>query len=186
MLRATYDSILEVGVRRTTLADVARRAGVSRMTVYRRYEDLPSLVSAVLRVELAEVIASAQSEATDLPTQRARISAALSRTAIALIEHPLLSQILSLDPEALVPFMVDRLGSTQRTALQILREMIKEGQDGDQSVRAGDRDSMALTLLIAMQSFVFSARAVATADPLNHVHGEIEILVNNYLAPSPA
>ena len=33
------------GVRRTTLTDVARRAGVSRMTIYRRWPDVRTLVA---------------------------------------------------------------------------------------------------------------------------------------------
>ncbi|CAM5511644.1 hypothetical protein SHIRM173S_11244 [Streptomyces hirsutus] len=36
MLDAVRDCVLAVGVRRTTLTDVARRAGVCRMTLYRR------------------------------------------------------------------------------------------------------------------------------------------------------
>jgi AcrR family transcriptional regulator len=36
ILDATRASVLDFGIRRTTLTDVARRAGVSRMTVYRR------------------------------------------------------------------------------------------------------------------------------------------------------
>nr|MDT0664439.1 helix-turn-helix domain-containing protein [Micromonospora sp. DSM 115978] len=43
MLDAAEASLLAVGVRRTTLTDVARRAGVSRMTLYRRWPDLRTL-----------------------------------------------------------------------------------------------------------------------------------------------
>ena len=44
LLSAARDCVMDVGFRRTTLADVARRAGVSRMTVYRQYGDLASIV----------------------------------------------------------------------------------------------------------------------------------------------
>ena len=37
LLDAARAGILAVGWRRTTLTDVARRAGVSRMTIYRRW-----------------------------------------------------------------------------------------------------------------------------------------------------
>ena len=36
VLDAARACVLDVGVRRTTLSDVARRAGVSRMSLYRR------------------------------------------------------------------------------------------------------------------------------------------------------
>jgi len=44
ILTATRDTVLAVGVRRTTLTDVARRAGVSRMTLYRLVPDVTTLV----------------------------------------------------------------------------------------------------------------------------------------------
>ena len=53
LLDATQASVLDVGLRRTTLADVARRAGVSRMTVYRQFDDLTSLVAALLTREIS-------------------------------------------------------------------------------------------------------------------------------------
>ena len=43
LLAATRDCVMDVGLKRTTLADVARRAGVSRMTVYRQYGDLSAI-----------------------------------------------------------------------------------------------------------------------------------------------
>ena len=39
-LDAARDCILDVGWRRTTLTEVARRAGVSRMTIYRTWADI--------------------------------------------------------------------------------------------------------------------------------------------------
>src|SRR5690606_41294573 len=40
VLDAARDCVLAVGVRRTTLTDIARRAGESRMTLYRRWPEL--------------------------------------------------------------------------------------------------------------------------------------------------
>ena len=43
-LDAARDCILDVGWRRTTLTEVAKRAGVSRMTIYRTWADMPTLL----------------------------------------------------------------------------------------------------------------------------------------------
>ena len=44
LLDAARECVLRVGLRRTTLTDVASQAGVSRMTMYRRWPDMKSLV----------------------------------------------------------------------------------------------------------------------------------------------
>src|SRR5256885_12482488 len=51
LLDAARDCVLAVGLRRTTLTDVARRAGVSRMTIYRRWPDMTALVGDLMTRE---------------------------------------------------------------------------------------------------------------------------------------
>ena len=55
VLDAVRDCVLAVGVRRTTLTDVARRAGVSRMTLYRRWPDVRTLVGDLMTREWVDV-----------------------------------------------------------------------------------------------------------------------------------
>ena len=55
VLDAALECVLAVGVRRTTLTDVARRAGLSRMTLYRRWPDLDTLVADLMTRELLAV-----------------------------------------------------------------------------------------------------------------------------------
>ena len=56
LLDATQACVLAVGVRRTTMTDVARRAGVSRMTLYRRYADVTSLMQALMTREFTQIL----------------------------------------------------------------------------------------------------------------------------------
>lgn len=63
VLDAAAELLMTVGVRRTTLAEVARCAGVSRMTLYRRWPDLRALVRAVMTREWARIVTAAAAEA---------------------------------------------------------------------------------------------------------------------------
>src|SRR5687767_13953925 len=63
LLDATRACVLEVGVRRTTLTDVAKRANVSRMTLYRRYPDVDHLVRALMTREFAALLAQVEQTA---------------------------------------------------------------------------------------------------------------------------
>src|SRR6476659_6772036 len=58
-LDAARACILDVGWRRTTLTEVARRAGVSRMTIYRTWPDMAAVLSDLMTREWAEVVATA-------------------------------------------------------------------------------------------------------------------------------
>src|SRR3954467_8381447 len=68
-LDAARDCILDVGWRRTTLTEVARRAGVSRMTIYRSWADMPQLLSDLMTREGGSAVADALAdEDPDTPT----------------------------------------------------------------------------------------------------------------------
>jgi AcrR family transcriptional regulator len=184
VLRAAYDAVLDLGVRRTTLAEVARRAGVSRMTVYRRYDDLGRLLSALLTDQLGAVVEQVEARVTRLPDARSRASAAVVETVAALMAYPLLRRVLDVDPETLLPLVVERLGSSQRLARDHLAALIRAGMTryhGDGSVRTGDADRMALALVLAAQSYVFAGRVVERTDPT--VVAELGTLTDRYLAP---
>ena len=58
-LDAARACILDVGWRRTTLTEVARRAGVSRMTIYRSWSDMPQLLGDLMTREWGGVVAVA-------------------------------------------------------------------------------------------------------------------------------
>src|SRR3712207_1054015 len=56
LLDAARECVLAVGVPRTTFSDVARRAGVSRMTLYRRFPDLEALLAALMTREFGRLV----------------------------------------------------------------------------------------------------------------------------------
>src|SRR6187200_2268712 len=66
-LDAARDCILDVGWRRTTLTEVARRAGVSRMTIYRTWADMPTLLGDLMTREWAGVVTDQVAAESDKP-----------------------------------------------------------------------------------------------------------------------
>ena len=185
LLAAARACVLDVGLRRTTLADVARRAGVSRMTVYRQYGDLSAIVSALLTSELLGLLHAAQQEAADLPTARERLVQAGVLVVERLACHPLWCKVLDLDPELLLPLVVDRFGSTQRAAVELVAAQVTQGQR-DGSIRPGDPQLLATCALLTAQSFVFSARVIAAEHKSEQTGAELRRLVDGYLRPEQA
>src|SRR5271154_3656314 len=78
---AVRESVLAVGVRRTTLTDVARRAGVSRMTLYRLVPDVEPLLLAVMTRDFGSLLAEIEASVARKRTARARLVALTVETA---------------------------------------------------------------------------------------------------------
>lgn len=183
MLDAARDCVLAYGVRRTTVTDVARRAGVSRMSVYRRWPDVQSLVGDLMSREWHRVIVDAarQAAAADGPL-RTRLVAQSVAAAATLRAHPLLRKILEVDPEVLLPYMLDRRGAGQEEMLGFLVEMIAAGQAED-SIRAGDPARLARAVLLTAQSFVLSLATVTDGHTPSDFDEELTLLLDRYLSP---
>src|SRR3954471_13798390 len=102
-LDAARDCILDVGWRRTTLTEVARRAGVSRMTMYRTWADMPTLLADLMTREWAGVV-TAQVEA-GRGDSVGRIVEGITGTVQALRRNELFVRIVELDPELILPYL---------------------------------------------------------------------------------
>lgn len=180
ILDATRASILDFGIRRTTLTDVARRAGVSRMTVYRRYPD----VDAVLRdLMTREFRAGMEEVAHDLAGAdgRARVKNHILASVAAFRASPLMAKVIEAEPELLLPYILGRMGETQRAAVGLMSVEIADGQI-DGSIRGGDVRVLAQSLLLIAQSFVLSS-GIAEDVPEEALREELGRVVDCVLTP---
>jgi AcrR family transcriptional regulator len=160
-LDAARDCILDVGWRRTTLTEVAKRAGVSRMTIYRAWSDMGSLLGDLMTREWVGIAAATRVAATDTTTPAGIAAAALS-TVRALRDNELFVRIVELDPELLLPYLLSRRGRSQEALIEILAAEIESGQRSG-AIRAGDPVVMARSLTLAGHGFVFSAMTMTDA-----------------------
>jgi AcrR family transcriptional regulator len=161
LLDAARACVLAIGVGRTTLTEVARRAQVSRMTLYRRFPDVRSLIAALMTREFGGLLADVSLVLTG-STARARLVTGIVAGVKALVDNPIMRAALDLEPELIMPYVVQRLGSTQKLAEQFIADQIKAGHD-DGSIRVGDVPVQSRALLLVVQSFVLSLRP-ATSD----------------------
>ncbi|WP_432071752.1 TetR/AcrR family transcriptional regulator [Streptomyces wuyuanensis] len=163
VLDAARDCVLAVGVRRTTLTDVARRAGVSRMTLYRRWPDVRTLVGDLMTREWIALAVGAMPPADrDVPT-RTRLVDGLVAGVAAFRSHPLFGKIVDVDPELLLPYVLDRRGASQDALLGLITGALAEGH-ADGSVRQSHTDLQARSLLLVVQSFAMSLRTMTEPD----------------------
>jgi AcrR family transcriptional regulator len=165
-LDAARACILDVGWRRTTLTEVARRAGVSRMTIYRAWPDMPAVLGDLMTREWGEVVARAVTDAdrdTDRATAADRLVAEVVATCRALRDNELFVRIVELDAELLLPYLLTRRGRSQQAIADLTAGRIREGQ-ADGSIRDGKPDAMSRALLLAMHGFVLSLHTMVDDD----------------------
>ncbi|WP_330461452.1 TetR/AcrR family transcriptional regulator [Streptomyces sp. NBC_00820] len=186
VLDAVRDCVLAVGVRRTTLADVARRAGVSRMTLYRRWPDLRALVGDLMTREWLAVAAGAMPAGADGADARTRMVDGLVAGVAAFRAHPLFRKIVDVDPELLLPYVLDRRGASQEALLALLGDALREGH-ADGSVRVTHTERQARGVLLIVQSFALSLRTMTDEDDpeldAGAFLGELRTLLERTLVP---
>jgi len=185
-LDAARACILDVGWRRTTLTEVARRAGVSRMTIYRAWPDMPAVLADLMTREWGEVVARAVTEADATLDPQAtavdRIVAEVVGTTRTLRDNELFVRIVELDPELLLPYLLTRRGRSQEAIAELTAGRLREGQ-GDGSVRDGDPVAIARALLLAAHGFVLSAHTMVDDEVgEDDLDRELEHLVRSMVA----
>ncbi|HEX4976812.1 MAG TPA: TetR/AcrR family transcriptional regulator [Nocardioides sp.] len=188
LLDAARAAILAVGWRRTTLTDIARRAGVSRMTIYRRWPDMQTLLADLMTREWSGVVEDAALD--DAATVRDRLVGGVVATVRALRSNELFLKIVEVDPELLLPYLLDRRGRTQDAILGLVEAALVEGQ-AEGSVRSGDPVLLARSVVLTCHGFALStqtmtgsATGAATSGPAeSDLEDQLRALVDRYLRP---
>ncbi|MEU7632279.1 helix-turn-helix domain-containing protein [Nocardia sp. NPDC049220] len=177
ILDAARTCVQEFGVRRTTLTEVARRAGVSRPTVYRRWPDTGSLVAELLVRELRGIVAATM---PSTGIARTRLVEGVVAGAARVRSNPLFGKIFRTDTDLMLTYVFGRLGRNQRALIELFSAGIRDGQR-DGSVRDGDPDRMATMMLLIVQSVVQSAGTVAPILANADLDTELRRAIDGYL-----
>jgi TetR/AcrR family transcriptional regulator, repressor for uid operon len=128
---AAFDVFAEYGIRRATVDDVARRAGVSKMTVFRRFQSKQGLVEVVIGREIRRGMEELDRVWEREQSLEQRVVLGFSFAVNFVRGHALFDRLLRSEPEVVLPLLtVDGTA-----ALGLYRELI--GQRLRTEVRAG-------------------------------------------------
>lgn len=182
-LDAARACLLDVGWRRTTLTEVARRAGVSRMTIYRTWADMPRLLGDLMTREWTGVVTAAVAREDAALARVERLVATMTAAVRGLRGNELFVRIVELDPELVLPYLLTRRGRSQDLVLGLVEEQVRAGQAAGE-VRAGDPVAIARGLVLAVHGFVLSAHTMVDDDVDEAaVEAELALLLERGLRP---
>ncbi|MCE7003017.1 TetR/AcrR family transcriptional regulator [Kibdelosporangium philippinense] len=128
VLDGAHDQFCRVGIRRSTMEDVARRAGVSRITVYRRFATKDALVEQVVRREFRRYFDQFLVEIEQARTLADRVVLGFVSSLQAIRRNPLIGGLLAVEPDVLVPSMVSDDGRTLSTVQRFVAGQLRREQ----------------------------------------------------------
>lgn len=103
ILRAALEQAELVGMRRSTIDDVARRSGVGRATLYRRFPTKDALHDAVVLSQVRRFLEGSALARSRGATFEDRIVFSTVFTVTFMREHALLKKLLRTEPETILP-----------------------------------------------------------------------------------
>jgi AcrR family transcriptional regulator len=120
----------DFGIRRTTMEDVARRAGLSRVTIYRRFPGKERLVEAVILGEAQRFFAELEQAVARLDSVEERIVEAFVHTLGAAREQRLLNRLLRTEPDTILPHLTIDGGPVLAAGTAFLARQMRAGRSG--------------------------------------------------------
>lgn len=153
ILDAAVEELRAYGLRRTSVDNVARRAGLSRATVYRRFENKSVLVQAALVRESARFFGEIVAAIGPLPTVVDRLVEGFVVGLRKVRTDALLTRLLVSDPEELVPYLTLRGAGVIAAASEFLVEQYR--QVAGPSLGAG-RDPRVLAEMVVRLAISFT------------------------------
>jgi AcrR family transcriptional regulator len=154
------------GFRRVALDDVARRARVSRTTIYRRFSNKDELIAAVIERENVELFADIANELKQAGPQSNYYVEAFTLSILKFRRHRVLDRMIRDEPALVLELGRRHHGAAVGRMAEALRVIFPEGfaeRIGEQTV-----NELADTILryAAMALLLPSAQPLETADDI--------------------
>ncbi|OBJ60628.1 TetR/AcrR family transcriptional regulator [Mycobacterium asiaticum] len=175
ILAAAASCVVNFGADRVTLAEIARRAGVSRPTVYRRWPDTQSIMSTLLTNHITAVMREVPFDGDDreaLVNQMVAVANRLRRDELIMsVMHSELARV----------YITERLGASQLFLIEGMAARLEVAQRSG-SVRPGDPRQLATMVLLIAQSTIQSADIVKPILDDEALAAELTHSLNGYLS----
>jgi AcrR family transcriptional regulator len=153
------------GFRRVALDDVARRAGVSRTTIYRRFAGRDELVAAVIDRENAALLAGIADELKNAGPQSNYYVEAFTASILRFRRHRVLERMITDEPALALELAHQHYGAAVGRIADALRAIFPDGF----ADRIGERavDELAENILrYAMVALLLPGSPLTTADDI--------------------
>ncbi len=163
ILEAALDQLALTGIRRTSADDVARRAGVNRATLYRRFGSREQLLAAAYLHEAGRILEELTSRVPEVPADRdadfdpATNVVAMFTEAVALMRgHVLLRRMIEIDHDQIARSMTSGAADVLAFAADTIALWVRELHEWRGTEPPADSLTIGQTLARLIHSLVLT------------------------------
>jgi TetR/AcrR family transcriptional repressor of uid operon len=179
VLDAAYEQFCRMGIQRSTMEDVAKRAGLSRITVYRRFATKDTLVEHVVRREYRRYFDRFLVEIKQAETVADRVVLGFVSSLRAIRGNPLIGGLIATEPGLLASSMITDDGRTLATVREFVAGQLRHEQHAGNVSTQLDVDVVAELMVRVSASFLAIPSQVVDLDD----DEQLATLARRYLVP---
>ncbi|GAA2122111.1 TetR/AcrR family transcriptional regulator [Actinomadura napierensis] len=143
ILDAALGEFETYGLRRVSVEDVAKRAGVARTTIYRRFSNKEQLLQAVILRECRRFLTGIARATEGLASPEDAVVEGFVAGLQSARTHPLMTRVLQSEPEAFLPQLSMNGGAVMLAARDVLADRLRRARPE----RAEEHNAVAEVLL---------------------------------------
>lgn len=164
VLDSSRELFCRIGISRTTMDDVAKAAGVSRITVYRRFANKDALIEQVVRREFRRYFDQFLQDIKQATTAADRVVIGFVSSLRAIRGNELIGGLMAAEPSAVVPSLVGDEGRTLATVREFIAGQLRREQRAGTVDAQLDVDVVAEMMVRICTSFLVTPSHIVDLD----------------------
>ena len=165
LLAAAGRRFVAVGIRKTTMEDIAREARAGKATLYRHFRNKDAVIDHLLEREGERFTRALEHGAAGHDTASGRIEGAFLAGVRFFVEHPILTKGRDEEPGILLPRITAGGGPLVRRGLALFTELIAEGVASGELRRVEAPVAAEVVVRLILSYFAFPPMYLRVDDP---------------------
>lgn len=166
LLAAAARRFVAVGIRKTTMEDVAREARAGKATLYRHFANKDAVIDALLEREAARFERLLRAAADREEGAADRIEAAFVVGVRFFVDHPVMTRGRDEEPGILLPRITATAGPVVRRGLELFTDLIAVGVERGELRQVDAPAAAEVIVRLILSYFSFPPMHVEVHDPV--------------------
>jgi len=165
LLSAAGRRFVAVGIRKTTMEDIAREARAGKATLYRHFRNKDAVIDDLLEREGERFTRALERGADGFETAGGRIEGAFLAGIRFFVDHPILTKGRDEEPGILLPRITAGGGPLVRRGLALFTQLIADGVATGEFRRVDPPAAAEVVVRLILSYFAFPPMHVRVDDP---------------------